>query len=270
MRWLLLFIALPLALSGCTAMHTSISKGKLDVQMRMSQTIYLDPVDPAFRTVFLDIRQTASEYQQPLMRDVAELLTARGYQLVNSPQLAQYWLQVNIRAVLNQPPQQVLREQDNMDEQQIAELMHPGMAPQPPRQVVSQRGSAPAVVYTDSSIGSDVSGRDIMKVLAVVAVIAGAEYVGNQIVKDKYYTLLADLQVAERISPASENLVQEISEHILMQGDSGQLEQLWQNTTEMRKYQVRLVGFANKANLTWQEAEQPLHLGLLRSLAGIF
>ena len=35
-------------------------------------------------------------------------------------------------------------------------------------------------------------------------------------------------------------------------------------------YQVRVVSFANKANLSWQDAEQPLHQGLLRSLAGIF
>lgn len=271
MRWLLLFIALPLALSGCTAMHTSISKGKLDVQMRMSQTIYLDPVDPEFRTVFLDIRQTAAEYQQPLMRDVAELLTSRGYQLVNSPQLAQYWLQVNVRTVLNQAPQVVLREQYNMDEQQISELMHPGMAPPVPKPVPRQRErSSSTVIYADTAVGSDISGRDIMKALAVVAVIAGAEYVGNQVVKDKYYTLLADLQVAERIAPDSIDQVYEVSEHLLMQGDSGQLEQIWQNSTDMRKYQVKLVGFANKANLSWQEAEEPLHQGLLRSLAGIF
>lgn len=268
---LLAILAVMLLLNGCSAMHTSISKGKLDVQTRMSQTIYLDPVEPEQRTVFLDIRQTAAEYQQPLMQDVAALLTERGYQLVSSPGSAQYWLQVNIRTVLNRHPAEVLRDEYGMNEQEIAALLHPGMAPPEPKPVAGrQRSTVPAVIYADTAVGSDISGRDIVKALAVIAVIAGAEYVGNQLVQDKYYTLLADLQVAERIAAENDSLVKEQSEHVLLQGDSGQLELLWQNSTDRRKYQVKLVGFANKANLSWQEAEGPLHQGVLRSLAGIF
>jgi len=81
---------------------------------------------------------------------------------------------------------------------------------------------------------------------------------------------LADIQVAERLDPSVPALVLEQSEHRLVQGDSGELEQMWENMTDRRKYQVKLLGFANKANLTWQEAEPSLHQGLLRSLSGIF
>ncbi|MDP5036831.1 complement resistance protein TraT [Alishewanella sp. SMS8] len=260
-----------LLLSGCGALHTSVSKGKLDVQMRMSETIYLDPVEAELRTVFLDIRQTAAEYQRPLMRDVASLLTARGYQLVNTPSAAQYWLQVNIRTVLNQPPQQVLREQYGMSEQQIAEFMRPGssvVANNTP--ATRRRASGPGVVYADAGFSTDLDTKDVVRALAVVAVIVGAEYVGNQLVKDKYFTLLADIQIAERIAPDSDELVLDQSEQRLWQGDSGQLELLWEQHTDRRKYQVKLLGFANKANLTWEEAEPSLHNGILRSLAGIF
>ncbi len=263
--WMLLTAWL---LSGCTALHTSVKKSELDIQMRMNQTIYLDPVEPEQRTVFLDIRQTAAEYQQPLMRDVAALLSQRGYLLVNEPSRAQYWLQVNIRTVLNLPPQQVLREQYGMNEQEISDFMHPGRAPAPPRQ---RSGAAlPLGVYADAHYGGNIDGRDLVKALAVVAVIVGAEYVGNQVVKDKYYTLVADIQIAERINPDSPSLVQTQSEQQLWQGDSGQLELLWEQQTDRRKYQVKLLGFANKANLTWEEAEPALHQGLLRSLSGIF
>ena len=85
--WLCLLVLLPL--TGCMALHTSVAKGKLDVQTRMSETIYLDPVEPEFRTIFLDIRQTAAEYQLPLADDVRDMLLSRGYQLVDSPQQAQ-------------------------------------------------------------------------------------------------------------------------------------------------------------------------------------
>lgn len=274
MRIALLLMVI-VTLQGCTALHTSISKGKLDVQTRMSQTIYLDPVEPEQRTVFLDIRQTAPEYQQPLMKDVANLLTERGYRLVSSPSAAQYWLQVNIRTVLNLPPAKVLQAEYHMSEQQIVELLHPGMAPPEPRPMVQsrqerERNTMPAIIYADSAVGKDIDGRDIVKALAVVAVIAGAEYVGNQLVKDQYYTLVADLQVAERLAPDSVNAVHETAQQVLLQGDSGILEQLWENSTDRRKYQVKLIGFANKANLSWAEAELPLHQGVLRSLAGIF
>ena len=51
------------ALTACTALHTSVAKRELDVQTRMSQTVYLDPVEPEQRTIFVDIRNTTAEYE---------------------------------------------------------------------------------------------------------------------------------------------------------------------------------------------------------------
>jgi hypothetical protein len=93
---------------------------------------------------------------------------------------------------------------------------------------------------------------------------------GNQLVQDKYFTMLTDIQLAERIAPDSIGRVQEVSRQNLEQGDSGNTELLWELSTDRRKYQIKVVSFANKANLSWDDAEQPLHDGLLRSLAGIF
>lgn len=265
----LLLLSFVFSLNACSAIHTSIKKGELDVQMRMSQTIYLDPVDPELRTVFLDIRQTAAEYQQPLMQDVALLLTERGYRLVSAPSEAQYWLQVNIRTVINQAPHQVLREQYAMTEQEIHAFLHPGMAPPEPAPL-RQRSTSNTIIASNVHFDSEIRTKDVVRAIAIVAAIAGTEYIGNQMVKDNYYTLIADIQVAERLDPLAQTQVFEQSQHILLQGDSGQLEQMWEAVTDRRKYQVRLLGFANKANLTWQEAEPSLHMGLMRSLAGIF
>jgi hypothetical protein len=38
-------LALSVALGGCAAVHTSIAKKDLDVQTKMSDTIFLDPVE---------------------------------------------------------------------------------------------------------------------------------------------------------------------------------------------------------------------------------
>ena len=262
-----------LLLSGCTAIHTSVAKRELDVQTRMSQTVYLDPVEPEQRTIFLDIRNTTAEYQLPLAQDVRDFMLKRGYQLVESPLSAQYWLQVNVRTVLKERPDVVLEQEYGMTEQEAHQLLHPGMAPPPEPETPEQRAeryNRNAAVFVDTSIGTDLDGKDIARALVVLAVFAGAEYVGNQLVQDKYYTMLTDIQIAERIAPDSPEKVQEYSEHQLLQGDSGAMQLLWQRDTDMRKYQLKVVSFANKANLDWQDAEQPLHQGLLRSLAGIF
>ncbi len=269
---LLLLCSASLLLNGCTALHTSVKKGKLDVQTRMSQTIYLDPVDPELRTIYLDIRQTAAEYQLPLADDIQQFMLNRGYLLVDSPLAAQYWLQVNVRTILKERPDKVLKQQYGMTAEEVHALLHPGMAPPQEETPLQQRQrhDRNTAVYVDTAIGADIDGKDIARALVVLAVFAGAEYIGNQMVQDKYYTMLTDVQVAERIAPNSEQKVQEFAEHRLLQGNSGAIEQLWQRDTDMRKYQVKVVSFANKANLSWSDAEQPLHQGLLRSLAGIF
>ena len=263
------------ALSACTALHTSVAKRNLDVQTRMSQTVYLDPVEPEQRTIYLDIRNTTAEYQLPLAEDVRQFMLKRGYLLVDSPINAQYWLQVNVRTVLKERPDVVLAQEYGMTAEESHALLHPGMAPPDltERETAEQRNARynrNAAVFVDAGVSTDLDGKDIARALVVLAAFAGAEYIGNQLVHDKYYTMLTDVQIAERLRPDSEQLVQEYAEHQLRQGDSGAFEQLWQRDTDMRKYQLKVVSFANKANLNWQEAQLPLHQGLLRSLAGIF
>ena len=48
-------------LHGCSAIDKSIKHGKLDVQTRMSETVFLDPVAENKRTVVLQIRNTSDK-----------------------------------------------------------------------------------------------------------------------------------------------------------------------------------------------------------------
>lgn len=262
-------------LSACTAVHTSVAKRDLDVQTRMSETIYLDPVDPEERTIFIDIRQTAPEYQLPLEDDVRALLAGRNYQIVDSPAEAQYWLQVNVRSVQRERPEKVLaQEKHAMSQEEIYALLNPGLPPPAqPRTAstpASPRRSNTLLIADTTAANQTLDSRQVGRVLAVLVVFAGAEYLGRQLVHDRYYTMITDVQVAERIPGHSAEWVQEQSSHVLLQGDSGSLEQMWERATDRRRYQVRVVSFANRANLSWSDAEQPLHEGLLRSLTGIF
>lgn len=268
-KWRLMWLA-PLCgalLTGCGAIHTSVAKRELQVQTQLSQTIYLEPTEPEQRWVLVDIRSTAPEFQADIGEPVKKLLADRGYLVTDSPSKAQYWLQVNVRAVEKEPPYKVLAKPEFYQAEQGDPLGPPVPAAYEP--VVNND-------YHDNYIGAgiDVSDNldadDALKALAVLAIWAGAEYVGDQVVKDTYYTMVTDIQVAERIAPDSEQQVQEYATHTLSQGDSGSTEQMWQQLTNMRKYQTRVVSFANKANLKWDDAQWPLEQGLIRTLSGIF
>ena len=88
-----------LTLSGCGALHTAVAKRNLDVQTKMSSSIFLDPVEPQQRTVFVDIRNTSDKPEFDLKPQVIQSLQARGYQVIDSPKRAHYWLQANVLQV---------------------------------------------------------------------------------------------------------------------------------------------------------------------------
>src|SRR6476620_6759199 len=86
-------------LSGCAAVHTSIAKKDLDVQTKMSDTIFLDPVEPDRRIVYLNVRNTSDKSNFDIAGPVARVLEGKGYIITPDPKKAHYWLQVNVLSV---------------------------------------------------------------------------------------------------------------------------------------------------------------------------
>ncbi|HQY22515.1 MAG TPA: complement resistance protein TraT, partial [Gammaproteobacteria bacterium] len=95
---ILLISALTLLL-GCGATHTAINKRKLDVQTKMSSTVFLDPMTSDKKTVYLQIRNTSDKSELDLEHPVAEVMLAKGYTRVMAPEQAQILLQTNILQV---------------------------------------------------------------------------------------------------------------------------------------------------------------------------
>ena len=69
------------ALSGCAATQVAIAKRDLDVQTRMSATIFLDPVRADQRTVLVQVRNTSDRPDLDPTETVIESLRARGYSI---------------------------------------------------------------------------------------------------------------------------------------------------------------------------------------------
>ena len=93
-----------LTLSGCAATHVAISKRDLDVQTKMSDTVFLDPVGADKRTIFLQIRNTSDKPDLSVHEQIAAALQAKGYTLLQDPDAAHYILQANILQVGKSAP----------------------------------------------------------------------------------------------------------------------------------------------------------------------
>ena len=85
-----------LALSGCSATHTAISKRNLDVQTKMSDTIFLDPVADDKRTVYVQVRNTSDKQGLSLEPFIVEAVQSKGYRVVRDPEQANFLLQANV------------------------------------------------------------------------------------------------------------------------------------------------------------------------------
>ncbi|MCF4008354.1 complement resistance protein TraT [Rheinheimera sp. UJ63] len=236
----LLAVAALLSLTACGALHTSVAKRQLDVQTKMSSSIFLEPVDPELRTVYVDIRNTSDKPEFNVREEVILTLRSRGYQVIDSPSKAHYWLQANVLQV----------GRSNARDSQGALAAGPGAV-----------GGAVTGAVIHRSTGGSVGGT---AGAAVAGAVVGT--VVDAMVQDVYYSVITDIQIMERFS----GQVQERSEHTLLQGDSGSTRSSYSQQTNMRKYQTRIVSSANQANLKWEAAAQPLTDGVARALAGLF
>ena len=66
--WPAFALALALALSGCVATTTAISKRSLDVQTKMTDSIFLEPVTTPDRTVLVEVRNSSDRPQLDVAR----------------------------------------------------------------------------------------------------------------------------------------------------------------------------------------------------------
>lgn len=239
MKRALLLVAVAVSLSACAATQVAISKRNLDVQNKMTDTIFLDPVSDADKTVFLQFRNTSDQPGFDLATPVRNALTAKGYQVINSLDQAHYLLQANVLQVGKVDPS-------------AAEKAFAG-----------GYGSILGGAAAGAAIGGLSSGTGALAgglAAGLISTIADAA------VKDVTYTIITDLQLSERTKIA----VTEQTNQRLQQGRSGTRDVTATETTNWKRYQTRIMSTANKVNLDLPEAMPALTDGMTRSIAGMF
>lgn len=235
----LVLIATAMVLAGCAATYTGIRYGELKVQNKMSATIFLDPVPPAQRTVFVQVRNT-SDKPFNLQQDVAAALAAKGYRVVQNPRKAHYWLQANVLQV--------------------------GMADEAALEKARVAGFGG--VAAGAGVGALIAGSGHRGTGALVGgLVAGAaEMISGAAVKVITYMVVTDLQISERVrGPVSQQF-----HSGLRQGTGNtRIRQDSASSGNMKKYQTRIVSSARKTGLTFEEAYPPLRHGIANAIAGI-
>lgn len=239
-RTLLLIGLTVITVSGCAAAHTAIAKRNLDVQTRMSSSVFLDPVAASKRTVYLQVRNSSDKPEFQIEEALRTTLQGKQYAVVTDPDQANYMLQVNILQVGKMDPTTA----DHIFSQGF------GGAVAGAALLASGGRTGPRGIVSGGLIGG------------TAGLVAGA------LVKDVTYTVITDVQVSER--PRGNKKVNVSAKHKLQQGSSGAAETTVNEESDWMRYQTRVMSQANKVNLDFEEALPKLAQGLSTSISGLF
>lgn len=240
---LMAFSFITVTLVGCGATHTAIHKRHLDVQTKMSATIFLDPISSDKRTVFVQIRNTSDKPELNLACQLIEALEARGYHLASTPEQAHYILQANVLQV-------------GKTDLKVAEYAL--------NQGFGAAFEGAVIGAAVGSVGPHSSDRMVVGGLLGSAVST----VADAMIEDVVYSVIADVQVSERTGNSVD--VKEKTKSRLKQGTSGFKEVTATEKTHWKRYQTRVVGTANQVNLRFEKAVPELIAKITHSIAGVF
>lgn len=227
------------ALSGCAATQMAISKRDLDVQTKMSNTVFLDPVAAEKRTIYVQVRNTSDKPGFTIDPGLKAAMTTKGYRLVTDPGQAHYMLQVNILQV------------GKMD---------------PSAAETAFRAGYGGVITGMAVVAA--SGNHSNRGVLTGGILGGiTSTIADAMVKDVTFSVITDLQISERLEGGKAKVV---TENTLKQGTSGTAVVSTSGETAWQRYQTRVLSSANKVNLDFAEAEPELIKGLANAISGVF
>lgn len=234
-----------ISFTGCQAAHTAISKRNLDVQTKMTDTIFLEPTSSDKKSVFVDVKNT-SDKDLDFRSNIDATLKSKGYTIAQDPSKANYMLQANVLQI----------GKSNLND--IRSAFNAGYA----------NGAIQGGVV-GAGLGYTMGGGSNKNMAAVGLAGAAIGFVADAMVEDVYYSMITDLQIRER--PTNGETVSQTQNSSLSQGTSTQIAQVVQGSkAEWKTYRTRIVSSANKVNLNFDEAQPVLQSALAKSIAGIF
>lgn len=221
-------------MAGCSSVYTSASKSELTTEVHTSHSIFLDPVAPEKRIIYVEIKNTSDKPQLVIAPQVRSQLLSKGYTITQNPEEATYWLQANILKV-------TLIDGDDNEAKKLDGVV--------------------AGAAVGSAFGKG-SGRD-------ASMIAGAMLgmAANAAVKDIYVTLVTDVQISV-LQPGIN--VQVAEESSVTTGQGSARHTTVETQSNRKQFRTQIMATANRVNLTFEEAQGALSQGMISALAGLF
>ncbi|HHT0604943.1 TPA: complement resistance protein TraT [Legionella anisa] len=236
-----LLISTVVVLTGCAATQTALEHRSLQVSTKQSETVFLDPVPKAQKTVYVAVKNTSDE-ELDIAPQLKTALSSHGYKIVNNPNSAHYLLQAN---VLKVGKMSVAASQSALG---------------------GGYGSAIAGAVAGTAAGSLTNSGTGM----IAGGLAGGAIglVSDSLIKAVNYTMITDIQISERVGTGIK--VNERFQSRLKNGNSTVTSQTLSRDSQFQRYRTRVVSNADKVNLKFAEARASLEQGLVKVISGIF
>lgn len=241
-------VCLVFFINGCAATRTLIEKRKLTVETKMSETVFLEPVSPEKRVVYVDIKNTTDKELPGIEYEIKGRIVSSGFTVTEDPNKATFILQANILRV------------GRTDLEEANAMLGTGY------EGVVEGAVIGGVI--GGAIGGDV---DEVNKGTVIGGIAGgvAGFLFDALVTDVLFTMVTDVQISERVREGE--LVYQTQDTDASQGTATQTKQTSHaDDVKWKIYRTRVISVANKANLDFEKAKPHLQAGLVRSIGGIF
>lgn len=229
------------ALSGCSRKANvlqALDSKDLTTSVKMSDSIFLEPVAPEKQTIWLRIRNSSDREgldSETIKKAIANKLEDKGYRVKRDPTQAHYRLDANILYV------------DRTSDSLTADLATLG-------------GFGGALAGSDAS--SDVRlGRGLL--WAATGAVVGS------MIKVNKYAMVIDVQVSERVA---QGVKTQVSGKGKSGGGSGGVtkSQTFNRQENYLHHQTRVASTAKQTNLEFEEALPILTQKISNSLSGIF
>ncbi len=227
-----------LFISGCGAASTAIEKRNLEVQTKMSDTVFLEPVSPDKRIVYLRVRNTTDKDIQ-VEQAIKNSIESNGFRVTNNPDEAYFMIQANVLQI--------------------------GKTDATDKDSALKSGFGGGLLGAGISLATGGSGNNI-GIGAAIGAIVGV--VADTMVKDIYYSMVTDIEIRQR--PTTDENIYQSEKNYSEQGTTSTIRQnVSTNNAQWKIYRTRVVSTANQVNLEFEEAQSELTKGLARSLSGL-
>lgn len=237
-------VAVLTLLTGCAATNTALTKKELDVQTKTSTAIFIEPVAPSKRTIYVDVKSGVQEFDRAVFKKLLKdsfAVNDNNYRIIDDPEQAQFILSA---FVLN------------------LEKTSPSASAQ-----ALNRGYEGGGLLAGAAIGGAARG-DWQGAVAGGVVGAGVDMISGALVKDVTYMLVCDVQIKERTKNGV--TVKHATDISTKVSDDGYTNQQVDESSNMKEYRTRIVTTANKANLKLEDAAPSMYSKTAAAMSGFF